>query len=110
MTAAGLSGLAAFFTAVGMTRSEKVPQEQYSENCRQTIDIISRVFIESGRKPNEVVTPPRGGGILETKTGGLWEWLIPLGFVICMGWVIWHTPALILDFLPVRKSRASSTR
>jgi len=37
---------------------------------------------------------------LETKTGGLWEWLIPLGFVICMGWVIWHTPALILDFLP----------
>lgn len=37
---------------------------------------------------------------METKTGGLWEWLIPLGFVICMGWVIWHTPAFILDFIP----------
>ena len=37
---------------------------------------------------------------METKTGSLWEWLIPSGFVICMGWVIWHTPALILDFIP----------
>ena len=37
---------------------------------------------------------------METKTGGLWEWLIPLGFVICMGWVIWHMPAFILDFIP----------
>lgn len=37
---------------------------------------------------------------METKTGSLWEWLIPGGFVVCMGWVIWHTPALILDFIP----------
>ena len=37
---------------------------------------------------------------MENKTGGLWEWLVPLAFVVCMGWVIWHTPALILDFLP----------
>jgi len=37
---------------------------------------------------------------VEQKTGSLWEWLIPLGFVICMGWVIWHTPAFILDFIP----------
>ena len=34
------------------------------------------------------------------KTGSLWEWLIPLAFVICMGWLIWHTPAFILDFIP----------
>jgi TRAP-type C4-dicarboxylate transport system permease small subunit len=37
---------------------------------------------------------------VEQKTGTLWEWLIPLGFVICFGWVIWHTPAFILDFIP----------
>ncbi|MEM7043716.1 MAG: TRAP transporter small permease [Pseudomonadota bacterium] len=37
---------------------------------------------------------------MEQKTGTLWEWLIPLGFVVCFGWVIWHTPALILDFIP----------
>ena len=37
---------------------------------------------------------------MEQKTGTLWEWLIPLGFVVCFGWVIWHTPAFILDFIP----------
>ncbi len=37
---------------------------------------------------------------MDQKTGTLWEWLIPFGFVVCFGWVIWHTPALILDFLP----------
>ncbi len=34
------------------------------------------------------------------KAGGLWEWLIPACFLVCMGWAIWHTPAYILDFIP----------
>lgn len=36
----------------------------------------------------------------EAETGGLLEWIIPLAFIICMGWVIWHMPSFILDFLP----------
>ena len=37
---------------------------------------------------------------MEQKTGGLWEWLIPALFVVCVGWAIWHTPAYLLDFIP----------
>ncbi len=37
---------------------------------------------------------------MKEQTGGLWEWLIPGAFIICMGWAIWHTPAYILDFIP----------
>ncbi|MEO1493700.1 MAG: TRAP transporter small permease [Pseudomonadota bacterium] len=37
---------------------------------------------------------------MEEKAGGLWEWLIPALFLICMGWAVWHTPAYILDFIP----------
>ena len=37
---------------------------------------------------------------MEDESGGLWEWLIPLAFVFCMGWAIWHTPAYLLDFIP----------
>jgi len=33
-------------------------------------------------------------------SGGLREWLIPFAFVFCAGWVIWHGPAYILDFIP----------
>jgi TRAP-type mannitol/chloroaromatic compound transport system permease small subunit len=36
----------------------------------------------------------------EAETGGLLEWIIPLAFIVCMGWVIWHMPSFILDFLP----------
>ena len=32
--------------------------------------------------------------------GGLWEWLYPFAFFVCAGWVIWHGPAYILDFIP----------
>ncbi|MGR3660916.1 MAG: TRAP transporter small permease subunit [Paracoccaceae bacterium] len=28
------------------------------------------------------------------------EWLVPLAFCFCFGWVIWHGPAYILDFGP----------
>ncbi|MEM9061096.1 MAG: TRAP transporter small permease [Pseudomonadota bacterium] len=37
---------------------------------------------------------------MDEKAGGLWEWLVPALFLICMGWAIWHTPAYILDFIP----------
>lgn len=37
---------------------------------------------------------------MSEKAGGFWEWVIPALFLICMGWVIWHTPAYILDFIP----------
>jgi TRAP-type mannitol/chloroaromatic compound transport system permease small subunit len=36
----------------------------------------------------------------EAETGGWLEWVIPLAFIFCMGWVIWHMPSFILDFLP----------
>lgn len=36
----------------------------------------------------------------EAETGGWLEWIIPLAFIVCMGWVIWHMPSFILDFLP----------
>lgn len=33
-------------------------------------------------------------------SGGLKEWVFPFAFVFCAGWVIWHGPAYILDFIP----------
>lgn len=32
--------------------------------------------------------------------GGIWEWLVPFGFVVATAWAIWHAPAYILDFIP----------
>lgn len=34
----------------------------------------------------------------DEKTGSFFEWLIPLAFVFCGGWVTWHMPAFILDW------------
>ena len=28
------------------------------------------------------------------------QWLVPAFFIVCAGWVIWHMPAFILDFIP----------
>ena len=33
-------------------------------------------------------------------SGGWKEWLFPFAFVMSAGWVIWHGPAYILDFIP----------
>lgn len=41
---------------------------------------------------------------MQDKAGGLWEWLMPTLFLICMGWAIWHAPAYILDFIPPESS------
>lgn len=37
---------------------------------------------------------------MDEQTGGLWEWIVPFAFVFCVGWVIWHMPAYLLDFIP----------
>ena len=37
---------------------------------------------------------------MQEESGSLREWLIPFAFVFCAGWVIWHIPAYILDFIP----------
>ena len=34
------------------------------------------------------------------RAGGFWEWLMPILWVVCVGWAIWHAPAYILDFIP----------
>lgn len=36
----------------------------------------------------------------DQKTGSLWEWLVPAGFVVTFSWFIWHLPAYILTFAP----------
>ena len=35
---------------------------------------------------------------MEVKSGTLVEWLMPLAFIFCAGWVTWHMPAFILDW------------
>ncbi|MCY4197853.1 MAG: TRAP transporter small permease [Rhodobacteraceae bacterium] len=37
---------------------------------------------------------------MKDQTGGLIEWVIPFGFVLCASWVIWHLPAFILTLAP----------
>ncbi|MGB7241864.1 MAG: TRAP transporter small permease [Sulfitobacter sp.] len=37
---------------------------------------------------------------MHRKSGGIFEWLIPLAFVGTMSWLIWHLPAFLLDWLP----------
>ena len=37
---------------------------------------------------------------MQDRSGSLIEWLVPLGFIICAGWVVWHLPAFTLDWNP----------
>lgn len=37
---------------------------------------------------------------MQQRSGSLVEWLVPLAFIVCAGWLAWHLPAFILDFLP----------
>ncbi len=37
---------------------------------------------------------------MERTSGGLIEWLVPLAFIACAGWAIWHLPAYMLTFIP----------
>ncbi len=34
------------------------------------------------------------------KNGTFIEWIIPIAFMICAGWTIWHIPAFLLDLVP----------
>ena len=36
----------------------------------------------------------------EEQSGSLLEWLVPLAFIVCAGWVVWHIPAFTLDWFP----------
>lgn len=37
---------------------------------------------------------------MQVRSGTLVEWLVPLAFILCAGWVIWHMPAFTLTFFP----------
>ncbi|WP_223425660.1 TRAP transporter small permease subunit [Tateyamaria pelophila] len=37
---------------------------------------------------------------MQARSGTPVEWLVPLAFIFCAGWVIWHMPAFTLDFYP----------
>jgi len=37
---------------------------------------------------------------MEEETGGILEWIIPFALIVCAGWVVWHIPGFILDWLP----------
>ncbi len=37
---------------------------------------------------------------MREEPGSLIEWLVPLAFIMCAGWAIWHIPAYLLDFIP----------
>ncbi|MEL6101625.1 MAG: TRAP transporter small permease [Pseudomonadota bacterium] len=37
---------------------------------------------------------------MRERSGSLIEWLVPLAFIVCAGWVVWHIPAFTLDFAP----------
>lgn len=37
---------------------------------------------------------------MQPTSGSLKEWLVPLGFILCAGWLTWHMPAFILDWAP----------
>lgn len=37
---------------------------------------------------------------MQRTSGSLIEWLVPLAFIVCAGWVIWHIPAYLLTWFP----------
>ncbi len=37
---------------------------------------------------------------MEEKSGSLVEWLAPLAFILCAGWLTWHLPAFTLSWFP----------
>lgn len=41
---------------------------------------------------------------MEQKSGTLVEWLVPLAFVVCAAWMVWHLPGFTLDWYPPQDS------
>lgn len=37
---------------------------------------------------------------MQSRSGGIVEWLIPLAFVGTISWLVWHLPAFMLDWIP----------
>ena len=37
---------------------------------------------------------------MQSRSSRLVEWLVPLAFILCAGWVVWHVPAFTLDWFP----------
>jgi TRAP-type C4-dicarboxylate transport system permease small subunit len=37
---------------------------------------------------------------MQKTSGSLIEWLVPLAFIFCAGWCVWHIPAYILTWFP----------
>ena len=37
---------------------------------------------------------------MQVRSGTPIEWLVPLAFIFCAGWIVWHMPAFTLDFFP----------
>jgi TRAP-type C4-dicarboxylate transport system permease small subunit len=37
---------------------------------------------------------------MQVRSGTPVEWLVPLAFIVCAGWLTWHMPAFTLDFNP----------
>jgi len=37
---------------------------------------------------------------MQVRSGSPVEWLVPLAFILCAGWVTWHMPAFTLTFYP----------
>lgn len=47
---------------------------------------------------------------MQEKSAGLIEWLVPLAFILCAGWVTWHLPAFTLDLWPPDASQVDNLR
>lgn len=41
---------------------------------------------------------------MQEKSGSLIEWVVPLAFILCAGWIVWHLPAFTLDWNPPQDS------
>ena len=37
---------------------------------------------------------------MHDKSGSMIEWVVPLAFILCAGWVTWHLPAFTLSWFP----------
>ena len=47
---------------------------------------------------------------MQEKSGSFIEWLIPFLFILCAGWIVWHLPALTLDWVPPDQSQVDNLR
>jgi len=41
---------------------------------------------------------------------GIVQWIVPIAFILCAGWIVWHLPAFILDYYPPDASQVDNLR